>query len=190
MLKLSFVGAMVLSLFLVGCGEKKSSTSVEKTVEKHATKTAEKIVEAPVEKSSALSSSYLVKKILVAIDESKLDAERIDVAKKYKLGERLKGDIKAALQGDGHFDASQGNMALKISVTNFRLRSGASAFWLGVMSGADKIAIDVSVEKKNKVVKTFQADISTAMGGLITPAPSQRINRMSKGLSERIISSL
>jgi len=190
MLKLSFVGVVLLSLFMLGCGEKKASAPDAKPVEKHSVKSAKKTVEAPAEKSASLSSSYIVKEVVVAIDESKVDAERIESARTYDLTGRIEGDTKSALQGGGHFDSSQGDIVLKVTVTNFRLRSGASAFWLGVMAGADKIAIDVSVEKNGEVVNTFQTDISTALGGMALPAPSQRINRMSKGLSERIIASL
>ncbi len=170
MLRLSFVSFIVLSFFMVGCSGKQSSNSVEKP--------------------GALPSGYLVNNVLVNIDELKLAEDRITSAKKYEINSRLESGVTTLLQEGSHFDAAKGDITLHITLTDFRLRSGASALWLGVMAGADRLAVDVSVSQQGKIVKTFQTDTSTVLGGLALPAPSQRINRMAKTLSTRIVSGL
>ena len=58
------------------------------------------------------------------------------------------------------------------------------------MAGADTLAVDVVVERNGRNLDTFATDTSTVLGGMVVPAPSQRINRMSKELARRIAARL
>lgn len=139
---------------------------------------------------SLLTGGAMVKSVVVTLDESGLSSDRLSKAEAYDLVSRITQDIELRLQQNSSYDANNGGLALHLNVTAFRLRSGASAFWLGVMAGADIIAVDVDVKKGSKIVKSFKTDISTVLGGMALPAPTQRVNRMSKGLAIRVAKGL
>jgi len=170
MTKYSFAGLILLSFLMTSCSGKHE--------------------EAISNSASSLPSHWLVQKIDVSIDESKLNADRVATAKKYELVTRLTSGIQKLLQEQSHYDNNEGNITLHISLNNFRLRSGSSAFWLGPMAGADKVSVHVSVKQNGIELQAFDTNTSTALGGMVLPAPSQRINRMAKELSKRIVDNL
>jgi hypothetical protein len=119
-----------------------------------------------------------------------LEQDRVEVAKTYTLLGRIEEDVRSVLQEKGSYDSAASGITLNINVSDFRLRSGASAFWLGAMAGADRLAVNVDAEANGANLKTFKTDTSTILGGIALPAPTQRVNRMSKALAKRIVDKL
>lgn len=183
--KRHIIAMMALSLLMAGCAGKHVSTSEAKP-----TNTSQaKVTNASEATKTQAPIRYVVSKVIANIDSS-IAQDRLARARKYNLVSRIENKVSEDLQKTGNYDTNKGRVALYITVTSFRLRSGAAAFWLGVMDGADILAVDVKVEQGNKTLQTFNTNTSTALGGLIFPAPSERLNRMVKALSKRIIKDL
>lgn len=104
---------------------------------------------------------------------------------KYTAAERLQTRLTSVLQTSEQFDEA-GALTLNVVVTDFRLRSGALAFWVGAMAGADYYNVRVEALKDGEVVKTFETNTSTILGGIAYASPTQRSERMINTLAERI----
>ena len=63
-----------------------------------------------------------------------LTTDRRDRLNKLGATFMLKGALEAALSKAGKLDA-QSPVALQVDITKFRMRSGATVFWLGAMAG-------------------------------------------------------
>jgi len=172
----SLIAFVFLPLLLYGCA---GNPAADKSVSDKGTV-----------KATLLSKGRSVKNIAVNLNESNLKKERVDTAKTYTLTSRIENNVQSNLQEKGSYDSKNGDITLNINITAFRLRSGSSAFWLGAMAGADVIAVDVDVEANGENIKSFKTDTSTILGGMAFPAPSQRVNRMSKELAKRIVENL
>jgi len=79
---------------------------------------------------------------------------------------------------------------LEVTIVDFRIRSGAAAFWVGAMAGADRMALGVKVQPASGEPSEFRVDTTTIQGGVIKPDPRQRINHMAKDLARKIASQL
>ena len=77
--------------------------------------------------------------------------------------------------------------ALNITVTQFRLRSASTGFWVGFLAGADKLRVSVDVVRDGASAKSFTTDTSTAVAGLIRPGSVERFDRMVNTLGQRIV---
>jgi len=161
------VGLMLLALLTGGCAAKQQmALSLQ-------------------QKATSVTESVRV--VLVDINGNALNGEQADAASRYRVGERLQQAITGVLSARSRYDAENGVVSLHIMVNSLRLRSAASALMFGVMAGPDRLAVDVIVKQEGRIVKTYHTDTSTALGGLLLPAPTQRIERMVKTLSERIV---
>ena len=79
---------------------------------------------------------------------------------------------------------------MDVKITRFRLRSGASAFWLGYMAGADFIHVEITVREGGAPMKTYKTDTSTVLGGIAFVSPTKRKNRMVNTLTTLIVAGL
>jgi outer membrane murein-binding lipoprotein Lpp len=127
--------------------------------------------------------------VKVSVDYDKIASERHEVIKKYEVVSRLQNGVMDQLKAQNKYE-SGGQVDLKIRLTGFRLRSGSSAFWLGAMAGKDFASVNVDVFDKGNKIHSYSTDSSTLLGGIIKPAPSQRINSVCKEVSKRIVSHL
>lgn len=135
---------------------------------------------------SLIASGAKVASVKVRREDSLVGA---DTFERYTIADRLQREVVSALSANGHY-SSGGELELLVTVVNFRLRSGASAFWLGVMAGADRLGVEVTVLRGEEVVKTYETDTSTALGGAFYTSPTKRSERMIDTLAERIVSGL
>jgi ribosomal protein L30E len=135
----------------------------------------------------ALSGKVGTVKVLVDYDN--IASERHEVIKKYEVVSRLKNGVLDQLKAQNKYQ-SGGQVDLRILLTGFRLRSGSSAFWLGAMAGKDFASVNVDVIDNGNKVHSYSTDSSTLLGGIIKPAPSQRVNSVCKEVSKRIVSQL
>lgn len=125
----------------------------------------------------------------VEITTDGLDAERLERLQAYRANEVLQTNVENLLRGDGHLDPS-GDLDLVIHLDTFRLRSSASAFWLGGMAGSDQVVADVRVVRGSGEIKNFKTDTSTMLGGIFYASATRRTARLMKTLSERIVAGL
>jgi hypothetical protein len=108
---------------------------------------------------------------------------------KYSAAEVLDRELRSNLSKAGNF-AEGGALELSVTATDFRLRSGGSAFWLSYMAGADFYGVEVEVKKNGRIVKTFRSNTSTTLGGIAYASPTKRTRRLSLTLSKRIANGL
>ena len=120
----------------------------------------------------------------VAVDASPLMTDRRAAFLAHGGAERIGTAVLQELASASKEDA---NTTVQIRITRFRLRSSSSAFWLGLMAGADVIGCSVDVSKGGKLSHSFETDTSTIIGGLIRPGSLTRFNRLVAELARRIV---
>ena len=81
------------------------------------------------------------------------------------------------------------NLKIEVVVTNLRVRSGVSAIMLGFLAGADSITGQVYIKDGEKVLDSFEVDISYAFGGAMGDTDT-RMNWMYESFSNKILEEL
>jgi hypothetical protein len=126
--------------------------------------------------------------VTVNIDASALSGDRREVFLQQAGSKKIANKVlQKLLSGVGK---SQLPDELNIRVTGFRLRSGSTGFWLGFMSGADRIEVAVDVVHGSAAAKSFSTNTSTAVAGIIRPGAVERFDRMVNTLAERIVAGI
>ena len=158
---LRFVMIMAIVLVLAACAGK------------------ERVIEGDV------SFKYQVNNVHVIYGDA-LNEEKTARLDKLKGKSMLADEIQFQLQSANRFQAA-GDTKLDVTVTNFRIRSGASVFWLGMMAGVDVIDVSVAVVQNGQTIKTVTTGISTGLGGLAYASQDKRMKRMVDGLARRVL---
>jgi hypothetical protein len=122
-------------------------------------------------------------KVVLSPDYS--EADRIDVLNNYEVLKRVEFAIACELENQGYTAAKP--LKLDVAVTEFRLRSGASAAIGGFASGRDKLAVKVDASIDGGDSMQFREGTSTVKGGWHMPAPSQRINYLVQELAGNLV---
>jgi hypothetical protein len=138
---------------------------------------------------SALSDGSSVGTINVARGAQMPEGDHTEQFDKYSAASELQAQLTSVLRKSGQF-AEDGPIVVDVTVTDFRLRSGAAAFWLGAMAGADFIRADVTARRGGATIKTFSTDTSTALGGAASTSPTRRTARLVNSLAARIAKGL
>jgi len=125
--------------------------------------------------SDGLSISSKRVKIVVSKDV-KAASEKVDVIKKYEVLSRLQKEIEGQL--GGFPDSTKA----EITITSFRLRSGASGFF--GLSGKDVLDATVTVKDKGKQIGRFGIDVSNGRSGKTQP-PTRRLVRLIQRFGEK-----
>jgi hypothetical protein len=123
--------------------------------------------------------------IMVLLSPDYSDADRIEVLNKYEVLKRVEFAIACELENQGYIAAKP--LKLDVVVTEFRLRSGASAAIGGFASGRDKLAVKVDASIDGGDSMQFREGASTVKGGWHMPAPSQRINYLVQELAGNLV---
>jgi len=110
--------------------------------------------------------------------------DRVEAIRKNDALQRIQ-DVVACHFEEHHYKALK-PFKLGILISDLRLRSGASAFWLGGAAGADRIGLHVKVELPTGAPYEFKTNSSTVKGGMMKPDPRQRINYMAQDLARKI----
>jgi hypothetical protein len=105
--------------------------------------------------------------------------------------DKLQSKINFVLSSGKYLKAQNNNSNLKLEVvvTNIRVRSGVSAILLGFLAGADYITGQVYVKDGEKVLDTFEVDISYAFGGAMGDTDT-RMNWMYESFATKILEEL
>jgi hypothetical protein len=117
------------------------------------------------------------------------DPERVAAFKRYQVPDKLAAAVDGDLRRAGRLDPGAGT-TLRLLVDDFRLRSGSSAFWAGVMAGADRISVRVFVERDGRELRSYTTNTSTALGGIAYASSTKRLDRLIKTLAERVVAGL
>lgn len=127
--------------------------------------------------------------VSVSVDGSQIAPERQKVFEERGGAEALANGVLARLAETGK-QVAPGPSQLRIVVTNFRLRSTGSGFWLGAMAGADKLDVSVTVVHDGEVLRTYTTGVAGVMAGVIKPSATGRFNGLIAVASERIVQEL
>jgi len=63
---------------------------------------------------------------------------------------------------------------MTVLISDFRLRSGSAAFWVGAMAGADRLAVRVTVQTESGLVTVAQALLEKKVTDLFLIPPTRR----------------
>jgi len=148
-----------------------------------------KSTSASIDQPSVLSDGSSVGSINVARGAQMPEGDHTEQFDKYSAASALQGQLTSVLRESGQF-AEDGPIVVDVTITDFRLRSGASTFWLGFMAGADYIKADVTALRGGATIKTFSTDTSTALGGAANTSPTRRTTRLINSLAKRIAKGL
>jgi hypothetical protein len=127
--------------------------------------------------------------VTVSVDASGIAQERLQVFEERGGAEALANGILKEL-AETKKQPAPAPAELRVVVTNFRLRSTGSGFWLGAMAGADKLDVDVTLVSEGEVLKTYQTGVAGVVAGLIKPGAGKRFNGLIEVASERIVQEL
>ena len=109
----------------------------------------------------------------------------------------MSGTIRHALitelRREGKMDTT--GATLEFTVTGFRLRSGSTVFWVGVMAGGDHVSGRVTVRRGDAVLKTFDVSakgIDSAWSGMFRwrLSAGRRADRFARMIAEEIVKQL
>ena len=117
------------------------------------------------------------------------DEERSAAIDRQAVPDKINLAVSELLRANQRLDASA-PATLAIVITHFRLRSWASAFWLGAMAGADRLGVEVRLEKDGNTLKEYRTETSSVLGGIIFAGAGHRFNRLLKTIAKRIVDGL
>ncbi len=122
----------------------------------------------------------------VVADEALPEGPNRDQFEKYTAAKRLQDEIVRIATAASQM-SPDGELAVHVRATGFRLRTGSGAFWAGAMAGADFYRVDVRIERDGAELKRFKTDTSTVLGGIAYASPTRRSQRMIETLAQRIL---
>jgi hypothetical protein len=97
---------------------------------------------------------------------------------------RLQTAIEGELRKSGRLKPESARV-LQVQVKEFRLRSGATAFMTGIMSGVDTLQVHATVSEGGRPLREIDTGDSTS-GAFSGPSSSSRYQTMVDALAERI----
>ena len=139
------------------------------------------------EKTPAAASIPAVASVVVTVAES-LPADRQDRFRRVDGQSRLVRAIEAELGHSGKLDRQSGRL-LEVQVTRYRLRSGATTFWLGVMAGADVLDVEATVRNEGQILKQYTTGAGTT-GAFAGLDQISRFEKLATAVSRRVVQQL
>lgn len=137
----------------------------------------------------AQATSEGTPQVTVSVDGSGIAPERQEAFEQRGGAEALANGVLAELASTGKQPAP-GPAELQVVITHFRLRSTGSGFWLGMMAGADRLDVDVTVVHDGQVLKTYSTGVAGVMAGVIKPGAGGRFNGLIEVTAQRIVQEL
>jgi len=95
---------------------------------------------------------------------------------------------QSALDWFDHRDrfARDGELELRVRILELRLRSRVTALLFARISGADRLEASVVASRQGTVLKTYPVAAASALGGRAWSDPTERLQRLSRLLGQRI----
>jgi len=125
--------------------------------------------------------------VVVAVSPD-LPADRRDRLTKLGATFMLKGALEAALAKAGKLDA-QSPIALQVDITKFRMRSGATVFWLGVMAGGDFLDVRAAAHDGDRTLRQVETGAGS-MGGFAGLTQDSRFEHLARAVADRVTKDL
>lgn len=125
--------------------------------------------------------------IIVTVSD-KVDPDDQQIFKEVDGTPRLKQALEKAVANVAKLNAVSPRV-LEVQVTGFRLRSGATVFWAGVMAGVDTLDVDVAVRDGQQITRSYTTGVGSSgiAGGLTS---SSRFQPMADVVAERVADEL
>jgi hypothetical protein len=101
---------------------------------------------------------------------------------------RLTRAVESELRKGNRLDPQSGRV-LEVEVIRYRVRSGATTFWFGMMAGVDMLDVKATVREGDKVVSEFAtgAGSTGAFAGL---NQESRFEKLATAVAERVVKGL
>jgi hypothetical protein len=138
-------------------------------------------------KSPAAASVPAVASVVVTVDES-VPRDRQERFTKVDGPSRLTRAIESELTHAGRLDRQSGRV-LEVQVTRYRLRSGATMFWFGLMAGADLLDVKATVRTGDQVLKEYTTGAGTT-GAFAGLDQVSRFEKLATAVSKRVVQQL
>ena len=138
---------------------------------------------APSTQSAAGPSGVDVGSVVVVLGDS-ISADARKIVDEVNGVARLKTAIDGELGKAGRLKTGS-TRVLEIKVSEFRLRSGATVFWAGIMSGVDTLQVHAVVREGSRTVREFDTGDSTS-GAFAGLSSSSRFQTMTDAVAERV----
>ena len=139
--------------------------------------------------SSFEAKGVKVGKIVVALDSSGLDSERVEVFGKVSGIQSIKEELSTVLLQRGMLVPSS-DVTLSVTVKDFRLRHGATRYFTGFFSGSDTVSGSVEVLKAKKVITSFATQVSGGNGNPFNISRDSRSDGLFHGFAARVVEQL
>jgi len=139
------------------------------------------------EKAPSAATVPNVGSVVVTVVET-LPADRQERFVKVDGASRLARAVESELTRAGRFDRRSGRV-LGLQVTRYRLRSGATVFWLGLMAGADVLDVRATVRDGETVLKDYTTGAGTT-GAFAGLDQVSRFEKLATAVAERVVKQL
>jgi len=125
--------------------------------------------------------------VVVTVVET-LPADRQERFGKVDGPSRLARAMESELTRAGRLDRHSGRV-LGVQVTKFRLRSGATVFWAGLMAGADILDVRATVREGETVLEDYTTGAGTT-GAFAGLDQVSRFEKLATAVAERVVKKL
>lgn len=125
--------------------------------------------------------------ITISISDS-LEPERRTRFDKAEGSSRLGRAVEAELTRAGRFNR-ESPRTLEVQVTRYRMRSGATVVWLGIMAGSDLLEVKVTARDGDRIVREYSTGAASA-GAYKGLDQVSRLENLVSTLAKRIVEEL
>ena len=139
------------------------------------------------EKSPTAGLVANVGSVVVTVSEA-LARDRQERFAKVDGPSRLTRAIESELTHAGRFDR-QSARVLEIQLTRYRLRSGATMFWFGLMAGADVLDVKATVREGERILEEYTTGAGTT-GAFAGLEQVSRFEKLATAVAQRVVKQL
>jgi hypothetical protein len=111
--------------------------------------------------------------------------ERRRVYDRLDADRAIEEAIVSKLVEDGHFDES-GDTRVSVRITEFKLRSAGTAFWVGFMAGVDMLDGEVDIQQGEDSNKRYTFKLSSSEEWYFKYGAGARFRSLANELAEKI----
>ena len=128
-----------------------------------------------------------VGRVVVTVSEA-VPADRQERFAKVDGPSRLSRAIESELTRAGRLDRQSGRV-LEIQLTRYRLRSGATTFWFGLMAGADILDVKATVREGDRILGEYTTGAGTT-GAFAGLDQVSRFEKLATAVAQRVVKQL
>lgn len=133
-----------------------------------------------------VTTGEAVRDISLAVSAT-IPAEHTERLESHGTRQRVHNELMRQLAAGGRLSEA-GEITLDVTIDSFRLRTAKQAYNWGAMSGADMLAVTVTVQRGDETLKEFDTGTSTVLAK--PKYEVERLDRLVETVSARIIEQL